>query len=56
MEQTFAYQNGEYTGEARSGLPHGKGRLEISDTQQLDHTIKKLKHVDGILSVVRRRQ
>ena len=30
--------------------------LEISDTQQLDHTIKKLKHVDGILSVVRRRQ
>jgi len=30
--------------------------LEISDTTQLDHTIKKLKNVDGVLSVIRRRQ
>ncbi len=30
--------------------------LEISDTAQLDQTIKRLKHVDSVLSVVRRRQ
>ncbi len=30
--------------------------LEISDTQQLDYIIKKLKPVDGVLSVARRRQ
>ncbi len=30
--------------------------LEISDTNQLEHIIKKLQHIDGVLSVVRRRQ
>lgn len=30
--------------------------IEIADTQHLDFTIKKLKNVEGILSVVRRRQ
>lgn len=30
--------------------------LEISDTAQLEHTIKKLGQVDNVLSVVRRRQ
>ncbi len=30
--------------------------LEISDTQQLDYIMKKLKPVEGVLSVVRRRQ
>ena len=30
--------------------------MEVSDTRQLEHTIKKLQHVDGILSVIRRRQ
>ena len=30
--------------------------MEVSDTHQLEHTIKKLMHVEGTLSVVRRRQ
>lgn len=30
--------------------------LEISDTQQLDKAIKQIKKVDGVLSIVRRRQ
>ena len=30
--------------------------LEISDTNQLEHIIKKLQNIDGVLSVVRRRQ
>lgn len=30
--------------------------MEISDTEQLSKIIKKIKHVDGVLSIVRRRQ
>ncbi len=30
--------------------------MEISDTKQLEHSIKKLQNIDGVLSVVRRRQ
>ncbi|MBR5152707.1 MAG: bifunctional (p)ppGpp synthetase/guanosine-3',5'-bis(diphosphate) 3'-pyrophosphohydrolase [Clostridia bacterium] len=30
--------------------------MEISDTKQLEHIIKKLQNIDGVLSVVRRRQ
>ena len=42
--------------QGKNGLAIIELTLEISDTEQLDKTIKRLNSVDGVLSIVRRRQ
>lgn len=41
---------------AKNNLAIVEISIEIKDTEQLDSAIKKLKNIDGVLSVVRRRQ
>lgn len=65
MEQTMQYQKGIYTGQTENGLPHGVGRLEISDTQAFEgewkdgkrHGVGHYSHIserdyDGIDSIL----
>lgn len=65
MEQTMQYQKGIYTGQTENGLPHGVGRLEISDTQTFEgewkegkrHGVGHYSHIserdyDGIDSIL----
>lgn len=40
----------------KNGLAIIEITLEISDTNQLDKVIKKIKQIDGVLSIIRRRQ
>ena len=41
---------------AKNNLAIVEISIEIKDTEHLDSAIKKLKNIDGVLSVVRRRQ
>lgn len=56
MEQTIELKEGIYTGELKDGLPHGSGKLQLSDTRTFEGQWKEGKrHGTGHYSHIWRR-